>query len=176
MGRELRRVPPNWEHQVIERPCGEGYQPMYDSTFAEAAKEWKEGFAAWERGERPSYCDDDKSKNLEYWEWENVPPDRKFYRPWQDSKATWYQVWETVSEGTPVSPPFETQQELIDYLVENGDFWDQKRRKEGNAYLSCAPWTREAAERFVFGSGWTPSFVIDATGVYSGVEYLAEDV
>ena len=176
MGRELRRVPPNWEHPIVERPYGESYQPMYDRTFAEAAKEWKEGFAAWERGERPSYCDDDDSKTLEYWEWGNGPPERKFYRPWQDSEATWYQVWETVSEGTPVSPAFETQKELIDYLVENGDFWDQKRRKEGKAHLSCAPWKREAAERFVLGSGWAPSFVADTTGVYSGVEYLAEDV
>lgn len=74
-----------------------------------------------------------------------MPPEREYYRSWKDEDATWFQVWETVSEGTPVTPPFATKEELIDYLVANGDFWDQKRRQEQNQgrYISmnCEPWS-----------------------------------
>ena len=31
-----------------------------------------------------------------------------------------WQVWETVSGGSPVTPVFASAEELIDYLVENG--------------------------------------------------------
>jgi hypothetical protein len=174
MGRELRMVPANWEHPKVDRWNGElGYQPMYDSTFEQAAKEWKDGFAAWERGDRPSYCSDE-CKSLEYWEYEMDPPNRKYYRPWKDEEATWYQVWETVSEGTPVTPPFETKEELIEYLVANGDFWDQDRRARGDSFMNCDPWSRQAAETFVNGPGWAPSFICDNKGFRSGVETLGD--
>mgnify|MGYP001013563247 CR=1 FL=1 len=153
MGREVRRVPPNWQHP---RQCGwdDGrLQPMFDQTFATAAAEWKAEFAKWEAGERPDYCSEE-SAALQYWEWSGAPPKREYYRPWEDDEATWFQVWETVSEGTPVTPPFATTQELADYLVENGDFWDQKRGDGG--------WLRDNAEKFVT-AGWAPSFVVTAS-------------
>lgn len=156
MGREIRMVPANWEHPKAMRHWGrEDYQPMYDRHFSAAAAEWKAEFAKWEAGERPSYFDAAEYPNgLEYWEWETTPPDRAYYRPWKDEEATWFQVWETVSEGTPVTPPFETKEELVDYLATNGDFWDQKR--------GDGPWNRAAAERFV-GAGWAPSMVVQAS-------------
>jgi hypothetical protein len=40
------------------------------------------------------------------------PPDHP-----QDKEATWFQAWETVTEGTPVTPPFATTDELVDYLA-----------------------------------------------------------
>jgi len=98
---------------------------MHDETFEHAAKEWKDGFAKWEGGERPEYCDPDDAK-LEFWEWEGGPPDREYYRPWKDEEATWFQVWETVSEGTPVTPPFATREELAAHLAEYGDDWDRR--------------------------------------------------
>jgi hypothetical protein len=55
------------------------------------------------------------------------PPDPAYYRPWKDDEATWYQVWETESEGTPISPPFATREELVEYLVNNGGFSQVKR-------------------------------------------------
>jgi hypothetical protein len=147
MGREVRKVPPNWEHPKDER----GHeQPMFDQTFAEAAQEWKDAFAAWERGERPSYCSQE-SRNLEHWEYHGGPPDRAYYRPWSDEEATWFQLWQTVSEGSPVSPPFETKEELASYLAEYGDFWDQMRGHGG--------WGMERARAFV-EAGWAPSMAI----------------
>lgn len=150
MGREIRRVPANWQHPKQDRYGDDRYQPMYDERFDDAAKEWKNAFAAWERGERPDYASEE-NKVLEYWEWENPPPDRAYYRPYSDEEATWVQAYETVSEGTPVSPPFATPAELIDYLAANGDFWDQQR--------GDGPWDRAAAERFVT-SGWAPSMIV----------------
>jgi hypothetical protein len=164
MGREIRRVPANWDHPKQER-YPDRFQPMFDETFETAAKNWKESFAEWESGVRPSYCSED-SATLEYWEWDGTPPDREYYRPWKDEEATWYQAWETVSEGTPVSPPFETQAELVDYLTANGDFWDQKRGDK--------PLSREAYEKFVNG-GWAPSLMMIGGKVMSGVEAMAID-
>lgn len=167
MGREVRRVPANWEHPKVERPdhrlqrMVEDYQSMFDRPFGPAMDEWYANWKAWERGERPDYCSNE-SKNLPFWEWEGGPPDPEYYRPdWKDGEATWFQVYETVSEGSPVSPPFATQVELVDYLVANGDFWDQKRGNGG--------WDRKNAEAFV-GTGYAPSMVV--TG---GVAYAPRD-
>lgn len=153
MGREIRMVPANWDHPKAMRHWGkEDHQPMYDQTYASAVAEWKKAYAAWEAGERPSYFDPaDYPNGVEYWEWESTPPERAYYQPWADDEAVWFQVWETVSEGTPVSPPFATKEELVEYLVTNGDFWDQKRGDGG--------WDRANAERFV-GTGWAPSMVV----------------
>lgn len=180
MGRELRMVPPNWNHPQVMRGNYEmRYQPMYNSTFEEAAAEWKEEFLKWNAGERPDYYTvDEENPNPEYWEYNGGPPDRAYYKPWKDGDATWFQVWETVSEGTPVTPPFATKEELIDYLVANGDFWDQSRRKDRasgrDVCMNCDPWSRKQAEAFVNGPGWAPSLVMDSSGMRSGVEALAD--
>lgn len=79
--------------------------------------------------------------------WEDVAgkipsmPDPDDYMPDGD----WYQLYETVSEGTPLSPPFKTTEELINWLSNNVDYW-------GNS------WTRKQAEGivkkgFVFSMG-----------------------
>jgi hypothetical protein len=157
MGREIRRVPANWEHPRYAREdaprandIGQ-FRPLIDEPFSEAARRWKEELASWERGERPDYCTDE-SKNLEYWEYAGAPPERYHYRPeWKPEDATYYQVYETVSEGTPVTPRFATKEELVEYLVTHGDYWDQKRGRGG--------WDRKAAENFV-GLGWAPSMAI----------------
>ncbi len=153
MGRELAKVPENWEHPKSMRAWGKvDYHPMFRRSYAEALKEWQEDKAKWDRGEFPDYADAD-SKLLSYEEWAGEAPDIEYYAPFNEDECTWYQVWETVSEGTPVTPPFATQQELIEYLVAKGDFWDQQR--------GDAPWSRESATNFVMGSGWAPSLVID---------------
>lgn len=157
MGREIRKVPPNYVHPKYENPYrGLEDQPMYDETFAEAVAAWKAGFAAWEAGERSAFATDE-----EYWEWEGMPPeDRSMYRTYTTEEATWYQVWQTVSEGTPVSPPFATLEALADYLAKNGDFWDQSRGDGG--------WGHDAANRFC-KSGSAASFVYSPeTGLIAG--------
>jgi hypothetical protein len=176
MGREIRRVPPNWEHP--RRDChhepwnggcdeakkhgGKCYQPLYDSDAETAWKEWLEEFTAWCNGglaecikDNPGYVYSLDEPYRTFCEWHGEPPDPKYYhRPFAEGEATWFQVYQTVSEGSPVTPPFSTKEELVDYLVANGDEWDQSRGKGG--------WSREAAERFV-GMGWAPSMMVERT-------------
>jgi hypothetical protein len=162
MGREIRRVPPNWEHpkKMFSRfvpgrgYCQvEDYQPMHDEDFATAMDAWYAGWKAWD----PAENDGDQ-----YWDEEGAPPDPAHYRPaWPEGIATWWQVYQTVSEGSPVTPPFATPEELIDYLATKGDFWDQDR---GNG-----PWNRAAAERFVKKDGWAMSMMVVRGGPNAGV-------
>lgn len=174
MGREIRQVPPNWEHPRQACPhspwaCGctqakesdgKCFHPMHDSTFREAAQEWKDDMAAWERGERPDYASDG-NKDMEYWEWAGAPPDREYYRPeWPEGSATWFQVYETVSEGTPITPPFATKAELIDWLCTNKDFWNY------------GPLSRVQAEAFVRDES-VPSLVISNGQISQGMEISA---
>ena len=175
MGREIRMVPPNWDHPKVMRSYGrEEFQPMHDECFEDAAKQWKDEFVKWESGGRAAAGED--YATAEFWEYHGSPPDREYYRPWKDEEATWYQLWETVSEGTPVSPPFATKDELIEYLVANGDYWDQQRREDIKAGrycgMNCDPWPREVAERFVHGSGWAPSLVMTNGVIQDGVRAL----
>ena len=168
MGREIRRVPPNWEHPRYteenaphNRNVGD-YMPMFDKTYAEAAKEWKEGYATWEAGTHASIAFyRERGRNIEYWEYDS-PPDPDYYRPAFTEEPTWFQVYQTVSEGSPVSPPFATREELVEYLVQHGDFWAQHRGEGG-----CS---RKAAEAFVMEDGWVPSMIVDNGKVTVDIE------
>lgn len=183
MGRELRKVPANWNHPKTMRRWGEvGYQPMYDRRFEDAFGDYEAERLAWERGERPSYYDPPAPGEPEptFAEYSGDPPDPAYYRPYSDSEATWFQVYETVSEGTPVTPPFATKEELVEYLCTYGDFWDQSRRRKQAETgilcpMDCQPWSRKSAESFVFGIGQAPSLVVDSDhGVRTGVQALGE--
>lgn len=142
MGREIRRVPPNYQHPTDEYGR---HIPQLDETFEEAAAEWKRRFAAWEAGERESHFNSED--DCEFWEWEGDPPQRETRRTYKTEDATWFQMYETVSEGTPVTPPFATLAELETYLADNGTFWDQKDYKEGISRRAPA-WGRERAAAF----------------------------
>jgi len=112
MGRELRKVIPNWEHPLN----GTGqYQEMFDIFYE------NEGEV------EPKYCLPPSIKNID---------------------KTWFQVYETVSAGTPITPPFETKNELIEWMVRNKDFWGEQ-------------WTREQAEYFANESGFAFTGCID---------------
>jgi hypothetical protein len=112
-----------------------------------------EDLRKWEAGEDPDRNEDGCRY---FWEWD-MPPDPISYRPAFTSEPTWFQLYETVSEGTPVTPPFATEAELIDYLCTQGDFWSQKRqvRDPGSDPIP----TREQATALVKG-GWAPSMLI----------------
>jgi hypothetical protein len=92
------------------------------------------------------------------------------YKPLHDDEmptGDWFQVYETLSEGTPVSPPFAVQEDLIKYLVANGDFWNQQRGEGG--------WSEIAARNFVKKTQWAPSAIRVPSGkLMSGVEGLVE--
>lgn len=154
MGREIRMVPANWQHPESEDDYGRmRKQPMHMGNFADAKKEWIEGLLKWETENKSTL------EECEYWDYYGNPPEAQYYQPWKSEDATWFQLWETVSEGTPVSPPFATKEELSNYLSVHGDEWDQKRGHGG--------WGVERAEAFV-KAGWAPSMVMIGGQVIDG--------
>ena len=58
----------------------------------------------------------------------------------------YYQMWETVSEGSPISPPFAMPEELAAYMVDH--HW---KTDDGTSY--------EQWLKFIKGPGWAPSLV-----------------
>jgi hypothetical protein len=157
MGREIRRVPPNWEHprytedDARDRRAIGQYKSLYDEDYETAAQEWLANFDLWRAGKHESQSGEYASESKYYWEYD-TPPNEESYRPKFTEEPTWYQVYETVSEGSPTTPPFATQDELIDYLVNVGEMaGTQYQRKH----------SREAATKFVKGSGYAPSMVVE---------------
>lgn len=133
MGREIRRVPRDWEHP---KDKDGHYIPMFDKEYDEAARKWMDELVAWEEKGRS------RAEGMYYWEW--GPPRRDTYRKrsWTEEEASCYQVYETVTEGTPVSPVFESRGEMKEWLIAQG-------YQDG------------AAQRFV-DLGWAPSLVFNA--------------
>lgn len=158
MGREIRKVPADWQHPTDDGK--RGYQPMHDKSFSDAAAEWKSEFVKWEAGTRPDYCSEE-CREFEFWEYFGAPPARAYYRPdWPDESRTHFQIYETVTEGTPVSPPFATVEELARWYADNGD-------------PVYGPVTYDQALAFI-AQGCAPSMVIAGGRVMSGVEAVSE--
>ncbi len=123
MGREIRRVPANWEHPRDEE--GE-HLPVHDKVYAEALKEWFEGLELWLENKHPAQQGEKKYPELfvptarAYAEYEGDAPETRYYRDAFDAPADHYQVYQTVSEGTPVSPVFPSLEELKAWLLAEG--------------------------------------------------------
>lgn len=115
MGREIRRVPKDWEH-----PKGKDgrFKPLHNIGYEQSARDWCENMIRWNEGSHPD-CKQDSDCKF-YWDWAGMPPDKEYYRPdWPEGTMVCYQIYESVSEGTPVSPVFETIQAVENWLVEN---------------------------------------------------------
>jgi hypothetical protein len=115
------------------------------------AREWLDNAIAWDKGTHPGVAEN-KADCPFYWQYHGDPPNPEYYRPkWTDDERTHIQMYETVSEGTPVTPVFASKRELVEHLVVHGDDWDAARGDGG--------WSREAAEKFA-GDEWAPSLVV----------------
>ena len=102
MGREIRRVPPGWEHPKRHNQWGYDFAPLYDKSYEEAQAAWEEARRTFNR------------TDYTFEEWEGDAPDPSYYRPaWDEDTRTAFQIYETVSEGTPVSPVFESEEDLV---------------------------------------------------------------
>lgn len=109
MGREIRKVPANWEHP---KNIHGHYQPMYDCTYREAVISHFKDELLWHLW---------PPKNWRYIkEWFECWPDRDYHRPRLDVEPTHFQIYENVTEGTPASPVFESLGEMKEWLLEQG--------------------------------------------------------
>lgn len=97
------------------------------------------------------------------WDSEEAEAAAEAWEPEEPPVGDGYQIWETVSEGSPVSPVFATPEELADWMVANDDSITRDA-------------TRTQWLAFIRGPGWAPSLALDPEhGVRSGVEALAGD-
>jgi len=164
MGREVRMVPPDWQHP--KKDDGR-YRPLHVHDYEVARKEWDEGLTEWLQGR--AECSDGGIRPDGYrpdvWgyiEWTGPCPTPDEYMPqWPDSERTHYMMYEDTSEGTPISPAFATPEELARWLVDNNAnaFAGQTASYEG--------WLRVAK------GGWAPSAVMTSGGIRTGVDMPA---
>jgi len=117
MGREIRRVPKGWEHP---RNKHGHYKPMWDETYEMAAQKWLQELFKWEDGSHPDRKEAEEMGCRYVWDWHGGPPDKDQYRPEFADEPNSYQIYENVSEGTPVSPIFETKEEMLEWLIKQG--------------------------------------------------------
>lgn len=117
MGREVRKVPADWDHEKYSD------KPLFDN-FNKKLTNWLEGFNQWGNGYRFNYNDEkwipitEDEKQYSYTDWAGDRPDPSDYMPdWDESERTHYQAYENITEGTPISPVFATEEEVIDFLV-----------------------------------------------------------
>ncbi len=60
MGRELRRVPADWEHPVDEKG---NYKPMFKGYYLDELNEWLKEHNLWESGEHPDIVNQPELKD-----------------------------------------------------------------------------------------------------------------
>lgn len=171
MGREVRMVPADWQHpryaddHYREHLRGK-YIPLYASGFASRDAEWSEGWQKWQEGLCENYGGDEKWAPIEaeyramrYTDYAGERPSPDEFMPdWPADQRTHFMMYEDTSEGTPISPAFQTAEELARWLVDNNAsaFADQTASYEG--------WLRVAQ------GGFAPSMVIAGGAMLTGVD------
>ncbi|MCI5045055.1 MAG: hypothetical protein MRY72_10190 [Aquisalinus sp.] len=121
MGREVRRVPKDWQHPVDK--FGK-YIPLGDE-FDARAKRWDINNAAWEKGKAWNFVEN-KWQNIDaalsgmtYTEADGPRPHKKDFMPdWPQAQRTHYQMYSTTSEGTPISPVMSSPRKLALWLAD----------------------------------------------------------
>lgn len=81
------------------------------------------------KGSAWAYDDEEQERAAENWE------------PTEPPEGDWWQIWETVSEGSPVTPAFGTAEELAAHV--SGD--------DPSKYAGTLAW--------ITGPGWAPSMI-----------------
>lgn len=74
-----------------------------------------------------------------------------------------WQMWETTSEGSPISPVCKTPEALARWLADN------KASTFGDSTANYETWLK-----MIISTGWAMSAVMDADGLRSGVDHIAE--
>jgi hypothetical protein len=174
MSRAVRKVAPGWVHPKYPAdyhlPNRRGrYVPLLQSSFAEAEKEWSEGYALWQQGLVLDW-DDDEPKPIsaelrgcrftDYYGERPSPDD--FMPAWSPDEASSLMMYEETSEGTPISPAFETPEALARWLADNN------ASAFADATATYDQWLP------ICKGGWAPSAVLRGDRLMSGVGAMSE--
>jgi len=98
----------------------------------------------------------------EVWPSPEVKAASEAWEPEDPPAGDGWQMWETTSEGSPISPVFATPEELARWLADTGASASGRETATYKAWLG------------MIRRGWAPSAVMDAKGFRSGVEAVAE--
>lgn len=153
MGREIKRVPVNFDWPIGEvwfgytlenlhcKACngkGKASVPVIIGSKSDNG-EWKT--------EEVKYCPVCEGEG-------------EIYNKIEPPTGPGYQLWENVSEWSPMSPSFATPEELARWLVENNKY-------------DKLPYDRWLA--FITGPGYAPSMAVVGGRVMSGVEFATKE-
>jgi len=152
MGREVRRVPKNWEHPKNKDG---NYIPLLNWHYTEMVFKWKEDKEKWDKEQHEN--DEEFYDN-----YGNFPKEEHYMPEWDDKDCTHYQMYENVSEGTPISPVKESPEELAKWLADN---------KANAGFMSTASY--EAWLNICYGE-YAPSGILINGKVFNGVEGAKE--
>lgn len=145
MSREIRKVPKDWVHP--QNSYGND-APLYEN-YEDALNDFN--------------IDVEKMGMAEALDYHGGSPVVDDYMPtWSEEEKTHIMMYETCSEGTPISPGFETPEQLAHWLADNG------ASSFGNSTATYEQWLR------VCMGGWAPSAIMDSKGLRSGVEALSD--
>lgn len=121
MGREVRRVPRDWEHP--REPRG-GLIPLHDG-FNKRLAEWDEENAKWQEGLRSDWKGgwkplEENERRMNFSDWDGERPKQEDYMPdWPIEERTHYQMYEACTEGTPISPVMDSPEKLARWLADH---------------------------------------------------------
>ena len=181
MGIELVRVPKGWKHPTegdysrrsssiaYQPPAGNKWRPLY------MGRSWDEAMRDWWRKRIsrrvlravfywPSVLGFIDPPYYVAYKYDDEAPTSYDYRPrWKAGWRTHYQLYETVSEGTPISPVCATIADLIDWCVAHPNVW-----------VGTENMTREGWQRFFARGGRAPTAMVTPThGFESGIEAMS---
>lgn len=167
MGREVRRVPGDWQHP---KNASGDYIPLLNRSFAEDDRAWTEGWEKWQQGLCRSYSDpsgwepvDPEHRGMRFSEYDCSRPDPDDYMPdWPEAQRTHLMMYENTSEGTPISPAFKTPEELARWLTNNG------ASAFGSLVGTYEGWLSVAQGEVAIG------MIVSDGRIVSGVDALAE--
>lgn len=117
---EIRRFPCWWRHPRDEEG---GYVPTIDRTYEEALADYRYSERLWALRRHPiQIMWPERTAGYSHEQWEGQPPDPRYYRreSWQESEADCVALYETLSEGTPLSPPFQDVEDLRQWMLGAG--------------------------------------------------------
>lgn len=147
MGREVRMVPPGWEHP---KDANGKFIPLLDHDYENAVREWEtdnlpkwiEGARLWSIGlvknydgttssiaeaiaeakKRRPYTYPPDHPNYEWWAGDvpRKPSPAEYMPTFARDTATMLVMYEDTSEGTPISPAFATPEALARWLADTG--------------------------------------------------------
>jgi hypothetical protein len=139
MGTAVRRVPSDWAHPKDE---GGRYLPLRDGLdFERRARQWDEHAAKWQQGLRRDLDMDDWEpikadlQAITYAEYEGPRPDPQEYTAqWPAAECTHWQMYEEVTDGTPISPVCASAEELARWMA------DHDANARGGTLMSYLDW------------------------------------